>query len=147
MCTPGMTLDKWGPAAWNVLHVACHSFPEEPTHEEREALRQFLWLFARLLPCCRCRAHFLDLLESTLTSEALRNRSSMVRFMNDAHNEVNARLGKPVWTQEESDRLYDPVYARRVERRRRRTMTALGVVAVAIGGAIGARAWTRRRDP
>jgi hypothetical protein len=41
-----------------------------------------------------------------MTEDTLKTRSSIVKFLNDAHNEVNARTGKRVYTLEEHYRVY-----------------------------------------
>lgn len=71
-------------------------------------MRAFLHLFAQHLPCPICRKHFQALLEQSLDDDALASRDTLVRFLHDAHNEVNLRLGKRVWTLEEHYRAYRP---------------------------------------
>lgn len=103
----GLTISRWGPSAWNWLHVIAHTAPETPTDAERDAYREFLYAFASYLPCAKCRAHFQSFLTRHLqTTDAFATRASFVEFMNDAHNEVNARLGKRVYTLEEHYRVY-----------------------------------------
>jgi hypothetical protein len=105
---------QWGPQAWHTLHVVAHSWPRSPSDDDREAMRAFLVLFARHLPCPVCRRHFQALLERSLDDAALASRASLVAFLNDAHNEVNARLGKRVWTLDEHYRAYRPAAKRDV---------------------------------
>jgi hypothetical protein len=40
-----------GRASWKFLHTVLARFPERPTPDEREALKSFIHLFARLYPC------------------------------------------------------------------------------------------------
>ena len=127
---PGLTIDQWGPAAWNTLHVVAHTYPKRPTEAQRQETHRFLLLFATHLPCPACRRHFTALLEARLDERALASRERLVAFLNDAHNEVNRRLGKRVFTIEEHHRVYrhskrtgiDPVM----------TFAALVVVALAV---------------
>ena len=109
MCQPGLALNEWGPAAWNTLHVVAHNYPLRPTRYDREATHKFLHLFARHLPCPACRKHFRALLAERIpspTSHAFDGRGSLVAFMNDAHNDVNERLGKKTFTLEEHMEVY-----------------------------------------
>lgn len=133
---PGLTIDEWGPAAWNTLHVVAHSFPHEPSDAERDDMRTFLLLFTKHLPCPSCKRHFMDLLSRRLDERALQSRFSLVAFMNDAHNEVNRRLGKRVWTLEEHYRVY---------RRRKYRMSPLPVV-VAVGVLVATACVCRARQ-
>lgn len=41
-----------------------------------------------------------------MSEDTLRTRSSIVKLLNDAHNEVNARTGKRVYTLEEHYQVY-----------------------------------------
>ena len=41
-----------------------------------------------------------------MNEDALRTRASIVKFLNDAHNEVNARTGKRLYTLEEHYQVY-----------------------------------------
>lgn len=103
----GVTIDKWGPAAWNVLHVTAHTYPRNPTPKQQEETRNFFFLFAKHLPCPACRKHFLEHLDTHLPegSAALSSRFALVSFINDAHNAVNERLGKRVYTLAESNAM------------------------------------------
>lgn len=107
----GLTLNEWGPSAWNMLHVVAHTFPRAPLDEDRQRMYDFLHLFALHLPCPSCREHFVELLKRNIpepTSEAFRCRDSLVMFMNDAHNEVNRRLGKREFSLTEHYAVYRP---------------------------------------
>lgn len=39
-----------GRAAWKVIHTTMARFPDQPSDDEKEALRSYIWLFARLYP-------------------------------------------------------------------------------------------------
>jgi hypothetical protein len=73
---------------------------------QRAEMASFLRLFARHLPCPSCRRHFTDFLDRRLTDDSLATRDALVALLNDAHNEVNARTGKRVWTLAEHRRAY-----------------------------------------
>jgi hypothetical protein len=105
---PGITIDRWGPAAWNTLHVVAHTYPRAPTEAQRAETRRFLQLFAAHLPCPTCREHFADFLRRRLDGDdaPLASREGLVALLHDAHNEVNRRLGKRTLTLAEHMRLY-----------------------------------------
>lgn len=105
---PGITIADWGPGAWNTLHAFAHSAPVDLTPADAAAWREFLGHFQRFLPCPRCRAHFADFLRRRLPRDGppLRTRAELVALLNDAHNEVNARLGRRVYTLDEHYRVY-----------------------------------------
>ena len=61
-------------------------------------MRAFLILFGTHLPCPKCRLHFAEFLQREMRPERLTTRESLVSLMNDCHNEVNRRNGKPEFT-------------------------------------------------
>lgn len=103
---PGCTIDKWGPGTWNTMHCFAHSAPQELNQEEQERFRHLLLLIAEHLPCPSCRRHFRAYLETHLNEGVLASRQTLVSFLNDAHNSVNLRLGKRVYTLDEHYRAY-----------------------------------------
>lgn len=40
-----------GRSSWRLLHTIANKFPYEPTRDEKQALLDFIYLFARLYPC------------------------------------------------------------------------------------------------
>lgn len=104
-------LEKWGPCAWKYMHVSSWCYPETPTDAEKQNMFVFLFSLARTLPCKRCRAHWLSYLNAKLQNihtEHLQTREQLTHFLVNAHNDVNARLGKPTMTYASARRLYDP---------------------------------------
>jgi hypothetical protein len=43
--------EELGRASWKLFHTILGRFPENPTIDEREALKSYIHLFARLYPC------------------------------------------------------------------------------------------------
>ena len=101
-----LTLREWGPAGWAWLHTIAHTWPRQPTNDDRREMRAFLLSFSRHLPCPACREHFRAFLDRRLSDESLASRAALVRLLNDAHNEVNLRLGKRAWTLDEHYQAY-----------------------------------------
>jgi hypothetical protein len=98
-------MDRVGPPLWAALHTLAFAYPEQATAQDRQWSRAFVESLAHLLPCAQCRAHFQRLLEHDLP---LRNatRDEFAHWTVDAHNAVNARLGKPCVSYEEARRRY-----------------------------------------
>lgn len=98
-------LENWGPNAWRTLHAMSLSYPKAPTKNDKVNMKTLLFQFARFLPCKLCGEHFHEVLRQRIVSEnstALDNRANFVNFVIDVHNEVNERLGKPVFSRHES---------------------------------------------
>jgi hypothetical protein len=84
-----------GQAAWRVLHTMASRFPKQPTEDEKEALRSFIYLFARLYPCGQCAKHFQIVLEEH--PPVVTSRSEVAQWACRVHNVVNKRLEKPIF--------------------------------------------------
>ncbi|PLW14864.1 hypothetical protein PCANC_16914 [Puccinia coronata f. sp. avenae] len=82
-----------GRATWKFMHTMTARFPEQPTADEREALKAFIYLFSRLYPCGDCARHFQELLKQYPPQTSSRNVASL--HLCSLHNLVNERLGKP----------------------------------------------------
>ena len=104
-------LDRWGPCAWKYMHVSSWCYPETPSDTEKQNMFVFLFSLAHTLPCARCRTHWLSYLNSKIQNihtEHLQTRKQLTHFLVAAHNDVNARLGKPAMTYKDAQLLYDP---------------------------------------
>ena len=82
----------WGPPQWNAIHQLLRSYPDEPTDDQKAALKQYLSALATLLPCKECSEHFAQLAGGVDAS----SRAAALKWSIDTHNSVNKRLGKPV---------------------------------------------------
>ncbi len=84
-----------GQAGWTILHSMAAYYPEHPTPEQRRKMKEFLESFAELYPCKVCAKDF----ESLLHKEPpkLDSRKDLAFWMCEAHNKVNAQLGKPLY--------------------------------------------------
>ena len=146
---PGSTLGEWGPAGWNTLHAIAHTLPETLDSSESAQLRLFLDLFARYLPCKRCSVHFAKILERRATPDALSGRAAVVKLLHDAHNDVNARLGKRIWTLEEHYDVYSlrRAAARRVARAQMRQRAAIVLVVICLAWQLNCRCKNKMARP
>ncbi|PYH40831.1 flavin-linked sulfhydryl oxidase ERV2 [Aspergillus saccharolyticus JOP 1030-1] len=82
-----------GRATWKYFHTMLARYPEEPTEEQQETLRSFIYLFARLYPCGECASHFQGHLKKYPPQVSSRNAAAGWGCF--IHNEVNIMLEKP----------------------------------------------------
>ncbi|KAG6381984.1 ERV/ALR sulfhydryl oxidase domain-containing protein [Boletus reticuloceps] len=94
-----------GRATWKLLHTMTLRYPEKPTQDEREALEAYMYLTSRLYPCGECATEFQALLKKFPPQTASRLSASL--WLCSVHNEVNARLGKPMFDCSKLDAEYD----------------------------------------
>ena len=74
------------------------SFPpraqDVPTATQRVQARRFFDAFGDLYPCATCRADFR--VDVDVSPPRVDSRASLSRWVCERHNEVNAKLGKPL---------------------------------------------------
>lgn len=86
--------DKWkedGPKMWAELHA-------RPAAYQGDAEAEMAWLetFTRRIGCGQCQTHWRELVGRMPPD--LSSGAAYWRWGVDRHNDVNAKLGRPVWT-------------------------------------------------
>lgn len=94
-----------GRAAWKLFHTTMARFPDQPSEEESQALKSYLYLFARLYPCGECASHFQKILKKFPPQTS--SRSTAASWGCRVHNEVNKSKGKPLFDCANIGGLYD----------------------------------------
>lgn len=77
--------DEFGIVMWNYLHKYANS---------NGYSKEWLDEFTSLIPCSECRGHFKEFSHPQVGE-------SFARWAFDRHNDVNKRLEKPLFTEEE----------------------------------------------
>ncbi len=90
----------WGPLGWMTLHSVAFAYPETPTKAETELMSVWLDMFRDTITCPSCKGHFTELLAKYRAQypNMLANRHEFIVFTFRAHNAVNRRLTKPVYS-------------------------------------------------
>ncbi len=92
----------WGPHIWQTLHYVSLGYPENPTLEDKQNYKTFFNLLKNVLPCAMCREHYTQLLEQhPLNDNALSSRNNLIKWCIDAHNVVNVRNNKKIYSYDE----------------------------------------------
>ncbi|GKZ20198.1 hypothetical protein AbraIFM66951_008460 [Aspergillus brasiliensis] len=94
-----------GRATWKYFHTMLARYPEDPTEEQQETLRSFIYLFARLYPCGECASHFQGHLKTYPPQVSSRNAAAGWGCF--IHNEVNTMLEKPIFDCNNIGDFYD----------------------------------------
>ena len=88
--------ETWGPHGWKFIHYVTLGYPHKPTKEHKERYKAFFLLLKNVLPCSLCANHFSENLKKVpLTDDILDNKSKLVKWGIDIHNEVNEMKDKP----------------------------------------------------
>ncbi|KAF6218451.1 hypothetical protein HO133_005800 [Letharia lupina] len=91
-CPPDV--DALGRSTWTFLHALSAAYPPAATAAQQAEMRQFLALFARLYPCWPCAEDFRAWMGRGGNAPRVEGREGLGRWMCEAHNEVNRKLGK-----------------------------------------------------
>lgn len=90
-----MKPEVWGPMTWTLLHSITLEYPENPTNEDKDNIKNFINYFGKVLPCEKCRINFkLHIEEMPLDDNVLNTRKNFIKWMIDIHNSVNKMNGK-----------------------------------------------------
>jgi len=84
--------EELGRATWTFLHTLAANYPSTPCKQEQIDMWIFLRKFAKLYPCEPCAVDFQDYM--TAHPPDISGEGSLSRWMCEAHNDVNRRLGK-----------------------------------------------------
>lgn len=82
------------------LHSVSTSYSENPTPSEKQLMYSWLELFRDTITCPHCKEHFGTMLQNYRARfpRMLDSRQEFAMFAFRAHNAVNARLHKPVYS-------------------------------------------------
>jgi hypothetical protein len=87
--------EVWGEHGWAFLHYITFAYPDKPTKNEKESMKQLLLSLQYTLPCRKCRVHYQNNLKYLpLTEKILSNRKNLIMWLLALHNKVNLQLGK-----------------------------------------------------
>jgi FAD-linked sulfhydryl oxidase len=90
-CPPDV--EELGRSTWTLLHSIAATYPDKPTVSQQQHLSQFISSFSYLYPCFYCADDFRDYISKEKVK--VTNRDEFGKWLCDAHNAVNVKLGKP----------------------------------------------------
>ena len=95
---------KWGPMGWATLHSIAALFPDAPSPLEVELFSRWLRAFTETILCPSCMSHFEQMVgDYDRTHPGWRtSRRTVCEFVFRAHNTVNVRTHKKIYTLRES---------------------------------------------
>jgi len=82
-----------GRYTWSLLHTIAARYPEKPTKEVQNDMKEFIRIFSKFYPCSYCASEFrADL--SKMPPE-VDSRTSLAMWFCNIHNKTSERLNKP----------------------------------------------------
>ena len=93
----GCPVDKaeLGSSTWNLLHTIAANFTDKPTQEEQERMSMFFTILSSIYPCPVCAADFATSIQKS--PPRVNSRETLCLWLCELHNEVNVKLGKPIF--------------------------------------------------
>lgn len=91
-CPPDV--EQLGRSTWALLHTITANYPSQPSVTQQTETRQFLGLFSKIYPCWSCAEDFRNWMDEKGNAPRVSSRDEFGRWMCEAHNAVNVKLGK-----------------------------------------------------
>ncbi|KAK9325129.1 ERV/ALR sulfhydryl oxidase domain-containing protein [Lipomyces orientalis] len=92
-CPPDV--NELGRSTWTFLHSVAAQYPEQATPAQQDDMKSFMCIFGKFYPCWYCAADFQEWSAKPENTPKVAGREDFGRWLCDAHNEVNRKLGKP----------------------------------------------------
>ena len=93
-----MKPEIWGPHLWYILHIISFEYPLNPTEYDKRIYHDFYTSLKDVIPCEMCRKHYRTHINKYPLTPHLDTRDTLVKWVIQVHNFVNASLGKPILT-------------------------------------------------
>lgn len=91
----GMMVSVWGPATWHFLHTMSFNYPVNPTQEDKNHYKDFIYNLRYVLPCKYCRMNLTsNLKQKPLQMCHMESRETFSRYIYELHELINKMLKK-----------------------------------------------------
>ena len=91
----GMLTTVFGPPMWHFLHTMSFNYPVNPTQEDKNHYKDFIYNLRYVLPCKYCRINLTsNLKQKPLQMCHMESRETFSRYIYELHELVNKMLKK-----------------------------------------------------
>jgi len=109
-----MNQNIWGPHLWFSLHTMSFNYPLKPSNDEKNNYKNFFLNLQEVIPCSVCKKNYKRHLNEHPIQNYLNNRKSLVYWVIDMHNMVNAEIGKKILSYDIVIKKYESVYQKKI---------------------------------
>lgn len=130
-----MKPEIWGPHAWFLLHSISLEYPENPTIEDKNNMKNFIIYFGKVIPCEKCRVNFnRHLATHPLTDNILSSKENLIKWFIDIHNIVNEMTNKKVLTYDECIEQFSDMYEQKGTYTHTALFAMILIILILLGG-------------
>ena len=98
----------WGPFFWKTFHYVCLGYPDVPSDSDKKKYADWLNNFHYIIPCEQCSVSFKKIQQAyPFKGDILSCRQKIYAHSVFLHNKVNAKLGKPVFSDKRALNSFD----------------------------------------
>ena len=109
-----MNQNIWGPHLWFSLHSISFNYPLKPSVEDKNNYKNFFLNLQEAIPCSVCKKNYKRHLNEHPIQDYLDNRKTLVYWVIDMHNMVNAEIGKKILSYDIVVKKYEDVYQKKI---------------------------------
>lgn len=109
-----MNQNIWGPHLWFSLHSISFNYPLKPSIEDKKNYKNFFLSLQEVIPCSVCKKNYKRHLNEHPLQDYLDSRKSLVYWVIDMHNMVNAEIGKKTLSYDIIIKKYEDVYQKKI---------------------------------
>ena len=84
-----------GKSSWTLLHSMAAWYPDIPTEEQQNRMKNFYTTLAEFYPCTFCAKDFEEQIE--ISPVQVESRTNLCLWLCEQHNLVNEKLGKDLY--------------------------------------------------
>ncbi len=99
----------WGPSLWTYLHLLSANYPEDPSKNEKNYMKNFIKYLGHTLPCDICKNHYFEFMTEKRVNIGVTNKKELLELFWNLHNNVNVINNKPELNLEDFLKLYDEI--------------------------------------
>ena len=96
---------EWGPCTWYLFHTLAEKVKEDSFPTIKDGLISMIKRICSNLPCPECAGHAQQKMNS-LNVNSIRSKGDLQLMLLSFHNDVNKRVGNPMFTEQQLDEKY-----------------------------------------
>lgn len=123
----------WGPPAWVFLYSIVLNYPDNPSHKEKNIMRDFFMSLGNILPCEKCGKNYeIHVRLFPIDDKVLTNKYTLFNWLNTINNQVQISLNKRQYSAQERLQFMKDKYSTDLQNTSYLTITLLLITIVLV---------------